>query len=164
MPGHVLAGDAPRRGGPPGQLLERDQELLGAGFNATRASGASARLSGGHKLHITSVATIGMLIFGMPTNHSGTVFAMFRNILVCIDGSVHAERALTEAIDLAIAERSRLTILTSIPRPPYWASTPTTAAGLEFAVGGSRRRGGRDAPRGRRPRARVDPGDQDPHP
>jgi nucleotide-binding universal stress UspA family protein len=56
---------------------------------------------------------------------------MFCNILVSVDGSPHADKALTEAIDIAIACRSRLTILTAVPRAPGWVSTPATAAAAQ---------------------------------
>jgi nucleotide-binding universal stress UspA family protein len=56
---------------------------------------------------------------------------MFHNILVCVDNSPQAKCALRQAIDLAETQNARLTLLTAICRPPYWANTPMTAAGIE---------------------------------
>jgi nucleotide-binding universal stress UspA family protein len=53
---------------------------------------------------------------------------MFRNILVSIDGSPHAEQALSEAIDIAQAGRARLTLLTAVKACPSWAYSPVSAA------------------------------------
>lgn len=53
---------------------------------------------------------------------------MFHNILVAVDGSPDAELALTEAIDLAESEHTRLTLFTAVSQLP---ATAYLAAGEE---------------------------------
>jgi len=54
---------------------------------------------------------------------------MFRRLLVAFDSSLHAQRALEEAIDLAQTLNARLTIITVVPRPSDWL-----AAGYDIPV------------------------------
>jgi nucleotide-binding universal stress UspA family protein len=59
---------------------------------------------------------------------------MFRNILVSIDGSVHADHALGEAIDLARATRGRLTLLTAVSHPSPWAGSTISGAAASVSA------------------------------
>jgi nucleotide-binding universal stress UspA family protein len=56
---------------------------------------------------------------------------MFQNILVSVDGSPDAERALSEAMDLARVTNGRLTILTAIVHPPSWAYSGINAGAAQ---------------------------------
>ncbi len=53
---------------------------------------------------------------------------MFRNLLVAIDGSPPAQRALEHGIDLAGALHARLTVVTVAPEIPHYAA----AAGVDL--------------------------------
>lgn len=62
---------------------------------------------------------------------------MFLNILVPVDGSSDADEALSQAIDLADSEHSRLTLLTSVVVPPITAyfggAGPAVGAAIDSA-------------------------------
>ncbi len=57
---------------------------------------------------------------------------MFHNILVAVDGSAHADRALEEAIDLARADNAKLTVMACVPDPSAWVVTGAYAGGVNF--------------------------------
>jgi nucleotide-binding universal stress UspA family protein len=59
---------------------------------------------------------------------------MFRNILVSVDDSPHAQRALDEAIDIARAGKGRITILTAVNQPPAWAASSVAAGAATLSV------------------------------
>jgi nucleotide-binding universal stress UspA family protein len=59
---------------------------------------------------------------------------VFRNLLVAVDGSEHAERALGEAVDLAKDTGAALTLVAVVPELSSWALAGPFAAPLDFGA------------------------------
>lgn len=57
---------------------------------------------------------------------------MFHNVLVAVDGSEHAARALEQAVDLAQSDNAKLTVMASVPDPSSWVVTGPYAGGVDF--------------------------------
>jgi nucleotide-binding universal stress UspA family protein len=57
---------------------------------------------------------------------------MFRNVLVAIDGSTHATRALVEAAELAERNNAGLTVITSVPDASSWLMSVGYTEGIDF--------------------------------
>src|SRR3984885_5232853 len=74
----------------------------------------------GGRLHATGFSQLMALAASAPIRLGGEL--MFLNILVLVDGSPDAQAALSQAIDLAKSEHSRLTVLTAIAPPPPTAA------------------------------------------
>jgi nucleotide-binding universal stress UspA family protein len=63
---------------------------------------------------------------------------MFHSILVAVDGSPDAEQALTEAIDLAESQNTRLTLITAVSQVPVTAYGAPAGVPVAELVGDAR--------------------------